>query len=144
MRYLTYFGIILLLCYAAFALEVPQQCRLLQVAQYSSPEYHGLNGPVERPIAMPSIVQLNGIYPNPFNSTTRISFKLRHAAEVQLIVYDVLGNPVATLLDGPLYSGMHSVEWDGSNYQGDLSSGIYFLRLTASGESLVNKLVLAR
>ncbi len=64
-------------------------------------------------------------YPNPFNSQTMFRFSLPHREHVTLKVFDVLGREVATLLDGELSPGEHSVLWNAS----DLSSGVYFCRL---------------
>lgn len=68
-------------------------------------------------------------YPNPFNPTTHFNFSIPKSQEVSLKIYDILGNEVATYVDGFLNAGNYSVEFDGSN----LSSGIYFYKLV-SGE----------
>jgi len=65
-------------------------------------------------------------YPNPFNPTTTIRFSIPHRAHVTRKVFDVLGREVATLVDGELNPGEHSVVFDAK----DLPSGMYFFRLT--------------
>jgi hypothetical protein len=71
-------------------------------------------------------------YPNPFNPTTAISFQLSAVSEVTLKVYDILGREVATLLNNEaMEGGEHEVEFEASK----LSSGVYFYRLTSTGES---------
>ncbi len=65
-------------------------------------------------------------YPNPFNPTTSIKFALPKSANVRLVVYDILGNDVATLIDETLKPGSYEVVWNSTNN----SSGIYFYKLT--------------
>lgn len=78
-------------------------------------------------------------YPNPFNPSTEIRFELPRTSEVELTVYNLLGQEIKTLTDGRLPAGSHSVIWDGTNNEGTaVSSGIYFYRLQA-GEYLDRK-----
>ena len=64
-------------------------------------------------------------YPNPFNPSTKINFSVPQASEVNLSVYNILGEKVVTLINGFLESGLHSVIFDGRN----LASGTYIYRL---------------
>ena len=64
-------------------------------------------------------------YPNPFNPVTVISWQLPVSSQVDLGVYNMLGNKVTTLICEKRQAGYHKVEWDASSY----SSGIYFYRL---------------
>lgn len=66
-------------------------------------------------------------YPNPFNGATRIDFEISRPGQVQIIVYDVLGNQVSLLLDQQLSSGRHSIQF--STTAANLASGIYFYKL---------------
>ena len=66
-------------------------------------------------------------YPNPFNPTTVVSYQLSVASEVRLVVYDLLGQEVAVLVNGQQEAGSHSIPFDGSA----LSSGLYLYRLEA-------------
>ncbi|MDZ7288798.1 MAG: T9SS type A sorting domain-containing protein [candidate division KSB1 bacterium] len=66
-------------------------------------------------------------YPNPFNPTTTIDFALAKPSHVKLMVYNVLGQKVATLVDRRMLAGAHTVEFDASH----LTSGVYFYRLEA-------------
>lgn len=66
-------------------------------------------------------------YPNPFNAQTLLNFTLPQSQDVTLIVYDLLGKEIRTLIDGYVQAGAHSVNFDAS----DLPSGIYFYRLKA-------------
>ena len=83
---------------------------------------------------------LNQNYPNPFNPTTTISFSIPQSQNVELKVFDLLGNEMATLLNEYKEAGEHKVELDGS----DLTSGIYFYRLKAGEFVQTKKLVLAK
>jgi len=86
-------------------------------------------GPAIEP-DQPSDYKLSQNYPNPFNPTTTIRFALREAGPVSLKIYDILGREVHTLIDNEPYSqGEHEVTFNASN----LSSGVYFYRLSASG-----------
>ena len=79
---------------------------------------------------IPRIFQLYQNYPNPFNPVTKIKFDMPpskgvRGVDVKLIIYDVLGREVATLVSEQLKPGTYEVEWDGSNY----FSGVYFYKL---------------
>ncbi|TVQ66443.1 MAG: T9SS C-terminal target domain-containing protein [Balneolaceae bacterium] len=89
---------------------------------------------------IPESLQLSQNYPNPFNPTTRIDFALPEAAQVTLEVYNMLGQQVATLENGHLSAGQHSVSFDAS----DLSSGIYLYRLQAGDQVLTRSLTLVK
>lgn len=79
-------------------------------------------------------------FPNPFNPTTTIAFDLAEAADVTLSVFNVNGQEVATLVDGSLNAGSHTVNFDGAN----LTSGVYVYRLNAGAYSATMKMVLMK
>jgi hypothetical protein len=75
-------------------------------------------------------------YPNPFNPLTNISFSLPEKQYVKLKIYDITGREIRTLVDCEYDAGIHSVLFNGS----DLSSGVYFYRITAGNFSESKKL----
>jgi len=88
----------------------------------------------------PVVTSLLQSYPNPFNATTEISYKLATDGPVKLEIFNLLGEKVETLIDGHQTAGERSVIWDAST----LSSGIYFCRLTAGDFSQVRRMTLLR
>ncbi len=84
-------------------------------------------------------------YPNPFTSSTRIGFSLALEADVTLVIYDVAGRRIRTLVNRRMTAGNHIERWDGHNTVGQaVSSGIYFCRLTANKTVLTRKLIITR
>lgn len=75
-------------------------------------------------------------YPNPFNPSTTIPYRLPEAANVVLKIYNLLGEEVVTLVNRQQPAGHYQIQWDGRDYQGKpLSSGMYIYRLRASGSA---------
>ena len=106
-------------------------------------------------LALPAPVQLQtrpeafalaNNYPNPFNPATTIKYALPQAADVQLTVYNVVGQPVRTLVADHQSAGRYVVEWDATNNNGhSLASGMYFYRLQAGEEFLeIKKMLLLK
>ncbi len=89
---------------------------------------------------VPSTFALDQNYPNPFNPTTTISFTLPEPGTVSLRVYNMLGQTVATLVDGPKPAGTHEIDFDA----GSLASGVYFYRLESSAGTETRKMVLLK
>ena len=83
----------------------------------------------------PTAFSLADNFPNPFNPATTIQYALPQAADVELTVYNVVGQPVRTLVAEHQSAGRYAVEWDATNDSGhSLSSGMYFYRLQAGEE----------
>ena len=83
---------------------------------------------------VPQAYALAQNYPNPFNPSTRISFSLPQAGAVTLTVFNLLGQQVATLANGPMGAGNHGVAWDGRDAAGrGVASGVYFYRIEVKG-----------
>ena len=84
-------------------------------------------------------------YPNPFNPETRIRFQLAETSDVKLVIYDVLGRKVRTLVSGKMDVGHHVVNWDGLNDEGlDVASGMYVYRIKAGTYIDHRKMLLVR
>ncbi|MGE5353163.1 MAG: YCF48-related protein [Acidobacteriota bacterium] len=79
-------------------------------------------------------------YPNPFNPSTTINYSIAKAGLVNLTVYNILGNEVATLVNEEQASGSHSVKFDASS----LSNGVYLYKITSGNFSSTKKLVLMK
>ncbi len=97
--------------------------------------------------APPRLARLLGIFPNPFNNGTVVRIEMGQAGPARLDVYDVRGRLVRCLIDGnlSLAAGPHDFPWDGRNERGrDVSSGVYFVRLSAGGVMKRGKLTLVR
>lgn len=93
----------------------------------------------------PTAFQLYQNYPNPFNPQTQIRYDLPVAGQVELVVYNVLGQRVRTLVDGFQDIGRKSVTWDGHDDSGgEAASGIYFYKLKADGFQKTMKMVLVK
>ncbi len=94
---------------------------------------------------MPNSFALHQNYPNPFNPSTRIQFDLANGENVKLIVYDVLGRQVRTLVSGNMDAGSYTVNWNGQNNAGQaVSTGVYFVRMVAGDYVSVTKMTLLR
>jgi|WetSurMetagenome_2_1015567.scaffolds.fasta_scaffold18299_2 hypothetical protein len=89
---------------------------------------------------VPTFFSLQQNYPNPFNPSTIIRFQIKDSRFVKLIVYDMLGKKVATLVNEKLKAGEYEVTFDGS----DLSSGIFFYQLETGNFSEVKKMILIK
>lgn len=97
-----------------------------------------IKGPGKNPL--PRNFKLYPNYPNPFNPVTRIQFVLPNAADVEIRVYNVLGQEKAVLLDARQSAGMHTVEFDGRSFD----SGVYFYEIHAGSFQQVRKMLLIR
>ena len=98
-----------------------------------------------------SVMSENGIplkynlsqnYPNPFNPSTKISFDLIEGGQSTLIVYNLLGKKINTLMNTSLNPGHHNIEWNGLDDNGQsVASGVYFYELR-SGDFIAKKKML--
>jgi hypothetical protein len=89
-------------------------------------------------------VHLDVPQPNPFNPSTAIAFT-HPGGPLELAIYDVRGRWIRTLWAGEHAAGRHSIQWDGRTSAGDQSpAGVYFVRLSSSGQERSAKLVVVR
>ncbi len=85
------------------------------------------------------------VYPNPFNSQTIISFKAPSEYPVSLIIYNLIGRKVKTLIDGQKLNGLQKIKWDGKDDFGNsVTSGIYFCRILSKKIRKTKKIILIR
>lgn len=89
---------------------------------------------------VPVQFHLSQNFPNPFNPQTVINYSLEGRAPVRLIVYDLLGREVQTLINDELNAGKYDVIWNGA----EQSAGVYFYRLSIDGRSETRKMVLLK
>ncbi len=96
-------------------------------------------------VAVPDVFTLSQNYPNPFNPATTIRFDLPRSEEVELTVYNLTGQKVATLAHGLREAGTYTLRWDGRDDDGrELASGAYLYRLEAGDGIETRKLLLLR
>ena len=105
---------------------------LIKSEEASSGDGGGTGTPV------PVSTALTGNYPNPFSTTTTITYQLLSASDVRINVFDIQGRQVAVLYSGYQWAGYHQVNFDASH----LASGVYFYRLELENEVYTGKMLL--
>jgi hypothetical protein len=94
---------------------------------------------------LPTTFDVAQNYPNPFNPTTTISYQLPEARDVRLMIFNVLGQKVRTLVNGRMEPGYHNVVWNGRSEEGRaVASGVYIYRFEAGDFSKTLKLMLLK
>ena len=84
-------------------------------------------------------------YPNPFNPETTISFELFSNSNIDLAIYNMVGQRVATLMNGFQENGSYDVQWSGTDSNGtELASGIYMVKLVTDQGVVTNKVTLLK
>lgn len=96
--------------------------------------------------SIPLVTNLEGNYPNPFNPETTIRFTLaKNDSQTKLVIFNVKGQEVKTLLNGNVKSGVHSIKWNGTdNLNRPLGSGIYYYRLQTKDATKTLKMVMLK
>jgi hypothetical protein len=89
---------------------------------------------------VPTVYSLSQNYPNPFNPETQIKYALPKAGQVKIVVYDLLGAEIATLVNENKPAGNYNVTFNGSN----LASGVYFYKITSGQFTDVKKMLLIK
>ena len=93
----------------------------------------------------PATSGLDPNYPNPFNASTQIAYRLATPGPVRLTIYNILGQPVRTLVDQSQPAGSYQVRWDARDQQGTaLASGVYLVRLRYPGGEQTRRLLLLK
>ncbi|MFQ5868818.1 MAG: T9SS type A sorting domain-containing protein, partial [Candidatus Zixiibacteriota bacterium] len=90
--------------------------------------------------SLPASTSLSQCYPNPFNASTVIEYQLPEASDVKVEVYNLIGEKVATLVDSKQQAGYGSVVWDAF----EVSSGVYFYKLTAGDFTETKRMLLVK
>ena len=106
-------------------------------------EYIGLDlSQIQNEASMPGSYSLLQNYPNPFNSTTTLRYDLAGHSNVNIIIYDMLGREVKTLINQTQDAGFKSIQWDGTNdYGKQVSAGVYLYRIQAGEYMQTKKMV---
>jgi len=91
-------------------------------------------------VAVPAGFDLYQNYPNPFNPVTNISYQIQQSGHVNLVVYDLLGRKIKTLVDKHVARGEHEIKFDARN----LASGIYFYKLKVGDYFQLKKMILSK
>jgi hypothetical protein len=89
---------------------------------------------------VPSTYSISQNYPNPFNPTTNIKFNVAKLGDVKIVVYDLMGREVQTLLNESLKPGTYETSFDGS----ELNSGVYFYKMVTAGFTETKKMFLIK
>ncbi|MBL7014321.1 MAG: T9SS type A sorting domain-containing protein, partial [Candidatus Marinimicrobia bacterium] len=96
-------------------------------------------------IAIPDDYALHQNYPNPFNPTTRINYDVPEDGQLQMVIYDLMGREVVTLLNQTQKAGYHHILWNGLNNQGNaISAGMYFCQLRGKNYTKTIKMLLLK
>jgi hypothetical protein len=111
--------------------------RLKQIDNDGTFEYSKI---VEADLGTPKTFELSQNYPNPFNPSTTIRFNLPEAGNVKLIIYNILGQEIQTLVNEFKEAGVHTVNFDAS----DLNSGLYIYKLQAGSQFQTRKMTLIK
>jgi len=114
--------------------------RLKQIDYDGSYEYSPEISIELEEVKLPTQFTLHNNYPNPFNPTTRISYEIAKENFVTMKIYDMAGREVETLVEQNQQSGIYAMNFDG----GDLSSGVYFCRLTSGNNIKIIKILLVK
>ncbi|TSA24034.1 T9SS C-terminal target domain-containing protein [bacterium] len=97
------------------------------------------------PLPIPKTFELSQNYPNPFNPTTEIRFDIPKSSSVKVVVYDIMGRVVRTLVDQKMEAGSHRISWNGRDLAGNtVSSGVYFYHISADGFAATKKMTLMK
>lgn len=90
-------------------------------------------------------IHIDSAYPNPFNNLVTFTFTINKPQDLEITVYNIQGQRIKTWATDRFQAGKHIIQWNGTNQTGkEVSSGIYFVRLTAGNRQYFQKMVLIR
>lgn len=114
----------------------------VSILQLSIDKVRGVATAIENldPGVAPHAYKLSQNYPNPFNPVTLIEFSIKEAGNVKLVIYDVLGREVQTLVNKEMAAGSYNAQFDGAG----LASGIYFYRIESGKFTALKKMMLLK
>ena len=99
----------------------------------------------EQVVVLPEVFKMHQNYPNPFNPVTNLKFDLPKRADVKLVIYNMLGQEVSTLINRDLRAGYHNVLWNGTDKFGQpVGSGVYIYRIKAGDFTSSKKMLLLK
>jgi len=134
--------------------ETTEQARIRICMDNTSGNYDDVSGnfSIREPLTSiqgkgdnPQVFELYPNYPNPFNPSTFISYKLSTVSDVQLTIYNPSGQRIVTLVNERQTAGIHRIQWDGRDSNDKpASSGVYFYRLKAGSFIQTRKMALLR
>jgi hypothetical protein len=94
---------------------------------------------------LPANFELGQNYPNPFNPNTTFQFAVPHKSQVNISVFNILGQKLATIVDAEYGAGYYTASWDGTTDSGtEVASGIYFYKIEADNFKSTKKMMLLR
>ncbi|MDP4117550.1 MAG: T9SS type A sorting domain-containing protein, partial [Bacteroidota bacterium] len=112
--------------------------RLNQIYQKGEYKYYNLRGEIN--IGQPAAYSLSQNYPNPFNPNTTIRYSIKDAGVVRIEIFDMLGRKTATIVNEEKPAGNYEINLNGNN----LSSGVYFYKLTSGSFTQIKKMQLLK
>jgi hypothetical protein len=127
------------------SLKIATNVPLLDTLQVNVTGYADLGVGINGEETLPKEFAVSPNYPNPFNPSTTIRYQLPQAAEVNLVIYNILGQQVRTLVNDRLEAGYHQAVWDGRNEAGvPAGSGVYLYIFQAGNFKQVQKMILMK
>ena len=89
--------------------------------------------------------EVTKVYPNPFADQTTVQFNINESADVSIVVMDMYGKRIRTLIAGQMNTGTHTVVWDGTDMGNNaVTNGVYMINIIANGQNTVQKVILSR
>ncbi|MDP7121923.1 MAG: T9SS type A sorting domain-containing protein, partial [Candidatus Marinimicrobia bacterium] len=116
-------------------------------ATFTKPTPGTTNGSaaINEQINLPSTIALEQNYPNPFNPQTTLTYILPEETMVTLVVYDILGKQIKTIVNQPQNAGIHNARWNGTDISGTpVSGGVYLYRMEAGEFTHTLKMLLLK